>query len=195
MTSNTNSQETISYPIQWQTAMPMLTSTIITSLLFVLLVPTACLWIFLIGLELIDGQLTLAVGGSLTLIAVGLFLGLFLLGIISMLVFFGNRYDLEFTLTESGVRSSVTGKTRRVNAWINTLLALSGKPGFAGAGLMAASRQNEFIPWEKMDCFIAHPEKREIALRKGARTLVLLHCPTEIYPKIQRLVASKFGHH
>jgi hypothetical protein len=193
MTSNTNTQETISYPIQWQTTMPMLTSTILSSLLFVLLVPTVCLWVFLLGLELIDGQLTLASGVRLSLIALGLFLGLFLLGIIGILVLFSNRYDLEFTLKESGVRSSVTGKTRRVNAWVNTLLALSGKPSFAGAGLMAASRQNEVIPWEKIDHFTARPEIGEIALQKGQRTLVLLHCPPDIYPAAHRVVAFKLG--
>ncbi len=60
---------------------------------------------------------------------------------------------------------------------------------------MAASRQNEFIPWEKIDRFIARPEKGEIALQKGARTLVLLHCPTEIYPEVHRAVESKLRHH
>jgi len=191
MTSKPNPQETKTFPIKWQTAMPMLTSTILMSLLFVLLVPTACLLVFLIVLELIDGQLTIASGVSFILIALGLFLGLFLLGILSVLVFFGNRYHLEFTLTESGVRSRVTGKTRRVNAWINALLALSGKPGFAGAGLLAASRQNEFIPWERMDHFIARPKKGEIALLKGQRTLTLLHCPPERFPEVQRVVAFK----
>jgi len=171
--------------------MPMLTSTILMSLFFVLLVPTACLLVFLLALALIDGQLTFASGVSFFLIALGLFLGLLLLGILSMLVFFGNRYQLEFTLTESGVRSRVTGKTRRLNAWINTLLALSGKPGFAGAGLMAASRQNEFVPWDKFDHFTTRPEKQEIALRKGARTLMLLHSPPEIYPEVHHVVESK----
>jgi hypothetical protein len=188
---NPRPKEPKPFPIQWQTAMPMLTSTILMSLLFVLLVPTACLLIFLLALELIDGQLTIASGASLILIVLALFLGLFLLGILSVVLFFGNRYHLEFTLTESGVRSRVTGKTRWVNAWINTLLAFSGKPGFAGAGLMAASRQNEFIPWDKMDHFIARPKKGEIALQKGKRTLALLHCPPERYAAIQRAVESQ----
>ncbi len=161
------------------------------SLLFVLLVPTICLLMFLLALELIDGQLTIATTTTFILIALGLFLGLFLLGILSVLVIFGNRYHLEFTLTESGVRSRVTGITRRLNTWINTLLVLSGKPGFAGIGMIASSRQNEFIPWDKLDHFLARPEKREIALRKGHRTLALLHCPTEYYPEVHRVVESK----
>ncbi len=193
MQSDANQQESETFSIQWRTAMPMLTSMIVKSLLFVLLIPTACLLMFLLALALIDGQLTMASAASFTLIALALLIGLFLLGIVSILVFFGNRYDLEFTLTESGVRSSVTGKTKRKNAVINTLLMLSGKPSFAGAGLLAASRQSEFITWDKMDNFVVNPEKREIALRKGHRTLMLLHCPAELYPKIHSVIETNLN--
>jgi len=99
-----------------------------------------------------------------------------------------NRYDVQFTVDESGVRSTTVGKTKRKNAVINTLLALSGKPGAAGSGLLAASRQSELVKWEKIDNIIAVPNKLEIQLRQGKRVLMLVHCTAETYPRVKEAI-------
>ena len=178
-----------SLPITWQIRIPMLSSrVIIRQLFFVLFASSACLLVFLLLLELIDGQLSLASAGKFILITQAILFGLFFLGIIAILLIYHNRYDLQFTVDEIGVRSTTIGKTKRRNAVINTLLLFSGKPGPAGAGLMAASRQSELVRWDKIDDFIADPGKGEIQLRKGKQVLMLVYCTPEIYPRVRQVI-------
>ena len=176
-------------PITWQTRVPMLSSTVILRQLFlVLMVPSACLLVFLLLLELIDGQLTLASAGRFVLITLAILIGLFFLGIIAIVLIYNNRYDLQFTVDDSGVRSTTVGKTKRKNALINTLLLFSGKPGPAGAGLIAASRQSELVRWENIDDYFAVPNKLEIQLRQGKRVIMLVHCTPETYPRVKEAI-------
>jgi hypothetical protein len=178
-----------SLPITWQTRLPMLSSSLILRQLFLVLsVPSVCLLAFLLLLELIDGQLTLASAGKYMLVTLAILFGLFFLGIIAILTLYNNRYDLQFTVDDSGVRSTTVGKTKRKNALINTLLLFSGKPGPAGAGLIAASRQSELVRWENIDNFFAVPNKLEIQLRQGKRVLMLVHCIPETYPRVKEAI-------
>lgn len=176
-------------PITWQTRVPLLSSSLILRQLFlVLLVPSVCLLVFLLLLELIDGQLTMASAGTFVLITLAILGGLFLLSIIAIVVIYNNRYDLQFTVDERGVRSTTVGKTKRKNALVNSLLALSGKPSAAGAGLIAASRQTEWVKWDQIDNYIARPNKLEIQLRQGKRVLMLVHCTAVTYPRVKEAI-------
>ncbi len=176
-------------PITWQTRVPMLSSTVILRQFFlVLLIPSGCLLVFLLLLELIDGTLTLASAGTFALISLAILGGLLLLSIIAIVVIYHNRYDIQFTVDETGIRSTTVGKTKRKNAVINTLLVLSGKPGAAGSGLLAASRQSELVRWENIDHYTAVPNKLEIQLRQGKRVLMLVHCTPETYPRVKEAI-------
>ena len=120
----------------------MLSSAVIIRQFFmVLFASSACVLAFLLLLELIDCQLTLASAGKFVLITLAILFGLLFLGIIAIVLIYHNRYDLQFTVDKNGVRSTTFGKTKGKNALINMLLALSGKPSAAGSGLLAASRQ------------------------------------------------------
>lgn len=174
-----------SLPITWQTRIPMLSSkVIIRQLFFVLFASSACFLIFMLLLELIDGQLTLVSAGQFFLMTLAILFGLFILAVISILVVYQNRYEVQFTVNETGVRSTTIGRTKRRNALINTLLLFSGKPGPVGAGLMAASRQSELVRWENIDNFIVNPDTHEIQLRKGKSVLMLVPCNPDNYEAV-----------
>ena len=176
-------------PIKWQAAIPLLsTSLILKQLSVVFLIPTACLLVFLLGLAWIEGQLTLTLAGNYILVLTLILFGLLLLSMIGMAIVYGNQYQVEYVVNLTGITSSTVGKTKRKNAIINTLLALSGKPGFAGAGVLAASRQSELVKWKSVTDYKANLEKSTIQLNRGKHTLMLVQCTTENYSAVLQWV-------
>lgn len=181
--------------ITWQASLPLLSSYVIIKQLFmVFFLSTACVFIFLVFLELIEGQLTLVSTGRYLVVLSLILVGLLLLSIISMLAFYGNRYEVQFTVNHIGVQSTTVGKTKRKNTLINTLLALSGKPGPAGSGLLAASRQSELIQWKRIDHYNADPKKQEIHLYHGKQALMLVRCTSENYPDVLQWIHQSVPH-
>lgn len=176
-------------PIKWQAAIPLLsTSLILKQLSVVFLIPTACLLVFLLGLAWIEGQLTLTLAGNYILVLTLILFGLLLLSMIGMAIVYGNQYQVEYAVNQTGIISSTVGKTKRKNAIINTLLALSGKPGFAGAGVLAASRQSELVKWKSVTDYKANLEKSTIQLNRGKHTLMLVQCTPENYSAVLQWV-------
>ena len=176
-------------PIKWQAAIPLLsTSLILKQLSVVFLIPTACLLVFLLGLAWIEGQLTLTLAGNYILVLTLILFGLLLLSMIGMAIVYGNQYQVEYVVNLTGITSSTVGKTKRKNAIINTLLALSGKPGFAGAGVLAASRQSELVKWKSVTDYKANLEKSTIQLNRGKHTLMLVQCTPENYSAVLQWV-------
>jgi len=175
--------------ITWQAAIPMLGSTVIIKQFFIVLAAsTSCFLVFMLLLELFDGQLTLTSAGNYLLLSLAILVGLFVLGIIGILVIYGNQYEVQFTVNKTGVRSTTIGKTKRKNAVVNTLLALSGKPGPAGTGVLAASRQSELVKWESVDHVITKPASLEIQLCRGKHVRMLIRCTPDNYESILRLI-------
>lgn len=169
-------------PITWQANIPLLsTSLILKQLSIVFLIPTACLLIFLLALAWFEGQLTLTLAGNYLLVLTLILVGMLVLSMISMVIVYGNQYQVKFTVNHNGVQSTTVGKTKRKNILINTLLVLSGRPGFAGAGILAASRQTELVKWKSVTDYKANLEKSTIQLYRGKHTLMLIQCTAENY--------------
>ncbi len=183
-------------PITWQANIPLLsTSLIIKQLFVVFFIPTSCLLIFLLALAWFEGQLTLTLAGNYLLVLTLILVGLLVLSIIGMLIVYGNQYQVKFTVNHKGVQSTTVGKTKRKNILINTLLVLSGRPGFAGAGLLAASRQSELVQWKSVTDYKANLEKSTIQLYRGKHTLMLVQCTAENYPDVLRWVLKSISIH
>ncbi len=172
-------------PIKWQTAQPLLTSGIILKqLLVVLAIPVACLFVFLLFLAFVEGQLTPSLVGQYFLLALLLLGGLIFLAAIGTLIIYGNKYEYQFIVDDKGVNTATVGKTKRKNAVVNSLLLLTGRPGAAGAGLLAASRQVERVNWQDVDQFAADPAQLEIQLKRGSHVKMLIRCTPENYQAV-----------
>ncbi len=173
--------------ISWSAALPLLTSSvIIKQLLFVLVASSLCVLTFVLTVDAFSGDLTFRRIFQYLLYTLIIFGILSLLAAIVMLVFYGNRYEYKFTMDETGVTSETEGGTRKKNAIINFLLILSGKPGPAGSGLLAASRQKERISWEKVDSIQTDANKLEVVLRRKGRAVMLIRCTPENYAEVIR---------
>jgi len=179
--------ETKKNSISWNANLPLLTSSVvIKQLLFVLVASNICVLIFILTVDAISGDLTFQRFSHYLLYALIIFGFLSLLAVLVMLVFYGNQYEYKFTLDETGITSETVGGTKKKNAIINFLLIFSGKPGPAGSGLLAASRQKEKIPWRKVDSIQTDANKLEIVLRRKGWAIMLIRCTPENYAEVLR---------
>jgi len=68
--------------------------------------------------------------------------GLFLFGLLVMLIVLGNRYRVRFSVSEEGiVYESIDTKANTLARFTVVAGMLTGRPGAAGAGLLAISQQ------------------------------------------------------
>lgn len=174
--------------ITWKAALPLITNAVvIRQLSFVLVISVLCVLLFILSLDAFEGNLTLAGAWRYMLIALLTLGGFAFLAVLAMLVFYGNKYEYKFTLNEIGVLSETVDATRKKNNIINLLLVLSGRPGPAGAGLIAHSRQSELVKWEKVDSLTTNPANLEIVLRRGRRAVMVIRCTQENYPTVLQM--------
>jgi hypothetical protein len=65
---------------------------------------------------------------------------------------------------------------------------------FAGAGLLAQSRQSMMIPWKRITKARYQPKNRTILLRGGWTENIALFCTEENYSKAEELVLAMTTH-
>ena len=180
--------------ITWQASLRLLTIiVVIRQLFFVLVLSVLCVLVFMLLLEAFEGHLSLESAWRYLLIALLILGGLSFRAALVMLVVYGNQYDYQFSVDEIGVKAETVGGTRRKNAIINWLLLLSGRPGPAGAGMLAASRQSELVKWKEVDRLDFNAEKKEIVLRRGKRALMLVQCTAENFDQVLRFAQQALG--
>jgi len=116
-------------------------------------------------------------------------LGLALLFLLVILLFFGNRMTQRFTLDARGVRSEVIDRKATGAARLLIVLGLlSGKPGAVGTGLIAAGDRSRALDWSEVGRVRYDAGHGTIALGNSWRTVVILFCPPESYPQVAAAV-------
>ena len=106
--------------------------------------------------------------------------------ILYLFVIFGvlrGRQEIRFTLDAKGVREQTAGPLKYMNI-VKLLLVLSGKPTYAGIGLMAQGPKSERITWKRVQKIVPDPQAKSVTLRKGRTDLMLLHCTEENYAQV-----------
>ena len=112
-------------------------------------------------------------------------LGILVLFILVMLVFFGNRFPMGFVLGPQGAMvASLSQRGRWGNRLAVILGALAGKPGVAGAGLLGMSRESVGISWDEVRRLHIHPKTRVISLMDSWHVVLRLYCTPKNYDQI-----------
>ena len=93
------------------------------------------------------------------------------------------RQEIRYTLDEKGVREETAGPLKYMN-FVKLLLVLSGKPTYAGIGLMAQGSKSERVTWKRVQEFVPDPQAKMITLRKGRTDLIVLYCTEENYERV-----------
>lgn len=114
---------------------------------------------------------------------------LVLLMIVLGLVYRGG-YEYQYRIDAAGIRASTHGRTATTNHIVNVLLILVGGLSATGAGLMAASRQSQFIAWEQVTRIAVDERQRTITLLRGRRPLMLVACDAVRYPVVLEYVRA-----
>ncbi|MBN1537369.1 MAG: zinc ribbon domain-containing protein [Anaerolineales bacterium] len=175
--------------ITWKANLPLLTNKVVVrQLLFVLGLSMLCVLLFMLTLDIFEGNFTLAGAGRYLLISVIILGGLALLAALVMQFLYGNKYEYKYTVDENGVKAETTGATQKKNFIVNLLLVFSGRPGPAGAGLLAQSRQSELVKWDKVDTYTTNPDNLEIVLYRRKRAVMVIQCKPENYQTVRQRV-------
>lgn len=127
-----------------------------------------------------------------TLYALGLVAALLILTGLFIMAVYRGKYEAEFVLDGKGILCRTQAKQARKNRIVNTLTVmlglLSGRPAAAGAGMLAQSRQEAFIRWNRVTKVKYKSQSRTILLRGGWTEQIALFCTDENYVKIEGFV-------
>jgi hypothetical protein len=120
-------------------------------------------------------------------------LGILVLFLLVMLVFFGNRFPMGFMLGPQGAMvASLSQRGRWGNRLAVILGALAGKPGVAGAGLLGMARETVGVTWDEVRRLNIHPETRVISLMDSWHVVLRLYCTPQNYDQVLMAV-QKFA--
>jgi hypothetical protein len=120
--------------------------------------------------------------GVLALVHVGLVLG----ALAVMVLYFGNRIAMEFTVDERGVFSQVRDRKAHRASQLAVVLGLAtGRFTVAGAGMLARSSASSFVPWKAVQRVRCDETRHTIHLEGGWRTRAALFCTPQNYPGTQ----------
>ena len=108
------------------------------------------------------------------------------------LVFFGNRYQARFTVNRKGTSyESLEKKAKTANRVAVVLGVFSGKPGVAGAGLLATGQESMQIRWRGVFKAVFNDRRRTIALRNAWRKILVIYCTEENYDRVAGFVKTQ----
>jgi len=178
--------------LSWEVDLaPAQTAAVIRQLAIALVTGIAFVW--LVGLVAMASEGTLQEGGlwawSRTLAAVLLVVAL-LAGLVLTTLY--RRYRYRYDMDSEGITATTVGSTHRLNAIVNGALVLFGRPSAAGAGLLADSRQTERVRWAQAGGARLVPAQRQIELRQGRRTVMVIQCTDENWEQVSGAILQRF---
>lgn len=170
--------------IQWQISVPIFRNTVILKQLGLAIGIPFGLVALVIGLS--SGKSVYTLYGLGFIVALLFFTWLFIMAI------YRGRYEAEFVLDDKGILCRTQAKQAKKNRIINALTVvlglLSSKPAAVGAGMMAQSRQEVFLKWNRVTKVKYKPNSRTILLRGGWTESIALFCTAENYEQIKAFV-------
>jgi hypothetical protein len=119
---------------------------------------------------------------------------LFLFTALFIIAYYGNKYMLTYNLDSKGISTITRENQKAKNSKINFLLIfaglLTGNPGAAGTGLLAASHQNQDIKWKKVKKATIYPKSKTIALKAGFAEKSIVFCTPQNYDSVEQYIRN-----
>ncbi len=176
--------------MEWSISVPLFRNTVILKQLGLAIgIPFGALIIVLLILSFSD------VGALYGLALVG---ALLVLSWLFLMIVYRGKYEMDFLLDSDGALYRTQAKQAKKNWIINTLAVVFGllfrNPTAAGAGMLAQSRQQVFMRWERITRVKYIPRSRTILLRSGLMENIALFCSEENYFAAEHFVKNKTQH-
>jgi len=136
-------------------------------------------------------------GEIYALYGLGLVVALLALTYLFVLVVYGGKYQVGFTVDGKGILSYTLPRQAKRNKVINGLTValglISRNPSAAGAGALAAAKQFTYIPWKKIRSVKYIARQKVIIIRGGPTDRIALFCSGENYQLVEDMVHEKTG--
>lgn len=186
---NNENPERISQEIVWDISFPLVTNVYIMG---DMLAVWGITWVLMSAILLVMGLFSSNSGTLSAMLEVipilGLVcLGLFVVSVLIMAVIFKNRFSAVFMVNAKGASYNVSRAQSKLNTAVAVLGAIAGKPGVAGAGLLAKAQEGEFFAWSDVFRVDLHSGRHVVILRNSWRTMVRLYCTPENYDAVARM--------
>lgn len=170
--------------ITWEISVPIFHNQLILKQLGIAIgIPFGLLIIFLIIITQEIRYLYYALG------LIGL---LFLFTYIVIMLLYRGTYDVGFVLDQKGIRCYTQKKQAKKNRVINGLAMILGiffrKPGVAGAGMLAQSRQDIRINWRNIRKVRFRPKQRLILVKGNFAENIAVFCHKENYDQVTSVI-------
>jgi hypothetical protein len=124
----------------------------------------------------------------MTMIIAGLWVSMLLV----MIIFFGNRMPMRFTINKGGATCDVTSKrSKAANRLLTVLGILARKPGAVGTGVIALSQESQTFEWERVYAVKYNEKRKVITLRNRWRSLMMIFCLPENYSDVAEIIKEK----
>lgn len=179
-------------PVSWNIAIPLVTNSFIVYQTTILCLVTGVVMSLLLGFILImQGELSaipqlLGISGIIVI-------GLWILMMLIMIIVFGNKMPVRFTINKKGITAQMTSPIgKKANRLAVILGLLMKKPGVAGSGLIALSQESVSYDWKNIVKVKYDRQKRQILMSNSWRPLVAIHCLPENFEQAESLVKSYF---
>ena len=167
--------------IRWENSVPIFKNTIILKQLGIAIgIPFGLVTLIII---LVSGR------SRDTLYALGFIAALLILTWLFIMAAYRGKYEVEFVLDQKGVLCRTGARQTKKNRIINTLTVhfglLSGKPATAGVGMLAESRQETFLRWNRITRVKYKSKSHTILLRGGWTENIALFCTDKNYEQVE----------
>lgn len=178
---------------QWEADVPLLTNPFILYDFIKLMAATfLVMYVLLVVMTiLIDQRLKLEVLADYAKMGGVVILGLGVIMILVMLIFFGNRFPMRFTLAPRGAMVASLSRRGKVGNRLAVILgALARNPGVAGAGLLGMAQETVSLEWPELHRIKVHPARRVISLLNSWRVVFRLYCTPENFAPVLAAVKA-----
>lgn len=176
--------------IVWNYRMPLIKNAVMwRDILLALGIPVVLLGLFLLFLS--GGEDIVMIIMAVTLIAL-ILAALAIIAVIILFILYRGGVEMTFSLNEKGIGYEAGKRSRDINKGLAMAGAMSGSPTAAGAGMLAASRDSNFIKWEDVGSVKIHRRQRVIYVRsKMLIDPIALYCTHGNFHIVEDMVRSR----
>ncbi|SFM94812.1 hypothetical protein SAMN05660284_00069 [Formivibrio citricus] len=177
-------------PLVWEYEVPLFSREMQMTWLKAMLA-TALIMVGLFVVIMGSGGHWRALGGivSMLLAVVG---GLYVLGLLVMLLVFRGHNRMRFTLDADGILCEIIDRTvKRSNRLAVLLGTILMEPRLLGAGLLSTAAESTRVAWSGRFIVEADPRRRILRLKNGWRTLLWVYCTPENYAAVAQIVQEQ----
>lgn len=120
---------------------------------------------------------------------------LFLFAYIIIMIIYQGNYEVGFVISNKGIRCYTQEKQAKKNKIINSSAFLLGiflrKPGVAGAGMLAQTRQDTHINWKHIRKVTYRPKQQLILIKGHFAEQMAIFCTPDNYDQVKSIIQKK----